>query len=359
MDGFDVYTDFLLANKGLASATLVSSVTDGKVSHDSITRFLASQEMGEKDLWLRSKRMVREFETADGCIIFDDTVIAKPSMDENEIVCWHYDHNEGRNIKGIGLLSAFYWTEKDGATVRIPIGYRIIAKTEEYTDKKTGKKCRRSPKSKNEMMHEMVEMAIRNEVKFSYVLADSWFCSSDNMRFINGKGKKFIFEVKSNRLVATALDDRNNGNWKNAGEVGLPKDSPVAAWLKECDVPVLLFRQTFENKGGSTGERILATNELDLTGSRIAALYKRRWSVEEYHQSLKQNASIGKSPAHTVRTQGNHIFLAICAFLKLERAKLLTSLNHFAIKAKLSVAAVKAAMNEWRLLYADEMPISA
>ena len=52
---------------------------------------------------------------------------------------------------------------------------------------------------------------------------------------------------------------------------------------------------------GSISQRFLVTNELTLTDEQFGTLYKKRWGVEEYHKSLKQNESIGSSPAHTER----------------------------------------------------------
>ena len=122
-------------------------------------------------------------------------------MDENEIVFWHWDHKENRSVKGINLLSAFYTTTtKEGEPpLRVPIGYKIITKTEKYIDKKDNKEKRKSVKTKNELMQQMISVAITNRVKFGYILADSWFALSDNMRFINKQGKIFIFEMKENR----------------------------------------------------------------------------------------------------------------------------------------------------------------
>jgi len=39
--------------------------------------------------------------------------------------------------------------------------------------------------------------------------------------------------------------------------------------------------------------------------------YKKRWKVEVFHKSLKSNASLAKSPTRTLRTQSNHVFMAI------------------------------------------------
>jgi hypothetical protein len=43
--------------------------------------------------------------------------------------------------------------------------------------------------------------------------------------------------------------------------------------------------------------------------------------VEPYHKSLKQNASLEKSPTQTVTSQTNHFFAAVCGFIKLEMLK--------------------------------------
>ena len=44
----------------------------------------------------------------DGVLIFDDTVEEKAWMDENDLICQHYDHCAGRNIKGINMLNCLY-----------------------------------------------------------------------------------------------------------------------------------------------------------------------------------------------------------------------------------------------------------
>lgn len=36
-----------------------------------------------------------------GVLIVDDSIAEKPYTDENDIVCWHYDHAKDRTIKGI------------------------------------------------------------------------------------------------------------------------------------------------------------------------------------------------------------------------------------------------------------------
>jgi len=121
------------------------------------------------------------------------------------------------------------------------------------------------------------------------------------------------------------------------------------------EFPVLLTKQVFTNKDQSTGVRFLISNDFSLSEDDFTTLYKKRWSVEEYHKSLKQNAAIAKSPTRTVRTQSNHIFASIMAYVKLEKLKLSSKLNHFAMKAKIYLAANKAAFKELGKLKAKAM----
>ncbi len=200
--------------------------------------------------------------------------------------------------------------------------------------------------TRNEMIRQMISQQIKNRVPFKYVLASSWFASNDNMRFTGFRGKCFIFDMKENRLAVTDESARNQGLWQNISQLEMPENIPAKVWLKDLDFPVLLVKQVFINKDQSTGTRFLVSNDFTLSGDQFATLYKKRWSVEEYHKSIKQNASIGSSPARSIKAQGNHLFASIFAFVKLEKIKLSKNLNHFAIKAKLYMAAVKVAFSE-------------
>jgi IS4 transposase len=92
------------------------------------------------------------------------------------------------------------------------------------------------------------------------------------------------------------------------------------------------------------------SSDVTLDHERLTTIYQRRWKVEEYHKSLKSNASLAKSPTKTIRTQSNHCFAAIYAFVKLERLKMATSMNHFALRSRMYLKAVQAAFRELQSL---------
>lgn len=346
-DILDLYTDYLLSSSGQTSATGLSRLVDGAISHDSITRFLSCNDFGSKELWQKVKPMIRQYEKDEGCLIFDDTIVEKPYTDENDMISWHWDHSKNRSIKGINLLNAFYHTPiSEEEDLRIPVGFEIVLKTIRFCDVKTKKEKRKSPITKNEMMQSMISQSIHNQLKFKYILADSWFASSENMRFIQKKNKFFIFDMKTNRQTVLSEEDRNSGRWKRIDELGIPDNTPTKVWLKDLEFPVLLIKQVLKNKNQSTGVRFLVSNDFDLSDDDFTTLYKKRWSVEEYHKSLKQNTAIAKSPTRTLVTQRNHIFASILAYVKMEKIRLAYKSNHFAMNSKIQLATVKTAFNE-------------
>ena len=127
----DLYTDYLLSSSGKTTATGLSQFLDGDLSHDKISRLLSGNDFTSKDLWHQVKSLVRSHETEDACLIFDDTIIGKPYMDENGIICWRRDHSKGRNEKGINLLTSFYHSQGINApeALRIPVSYECVKKT--------------------------------------------------------------------------------------------------------------------------------------------------------------------------------------------------------------------------------------
>ncbi|MCK4730581.1 MAG: transposase [Candidatus Aenigmarchaeota archaeon] len=338
----DLYTDHLMTCPRYATATGLSATLDNEIKHDKVTQFLASDDFNSQQLWLLVKPTLRKTENEDGVIIFDDTISKKPYTDENKIICWHFDHSKGISVKGINILTGLY--HNDGAT--IPISYNIIEKPTEYTDPKTGKLKRKSEKTKNELFREMIVTSLGNTIKFKYVLADIWFCSSENIEFIKDNDKEFIMGIKSNRLTALSEQDKKEGKFLHLRDIAIEENTARKVYLKGVKFPVLVTKQVFTNKDESTGILYLVCSNLNLEASEINTIYQKRWKVEEYHKSIKSNTALEKSPTKTVRTQSNHIFASLYAFFKFERLRIKTNLNHFALKAKIYLKAAKAAFGE-------------
>jgi hypothetical protein len=52
----------------------LSGLVDNAISHDPVTRFLSQQDCTSKELGKVIKKTVREIETGEGVLIFDDTL---------------------------------------------------------------------------------------------------------------------------------------------------------------------------------------------------------------------------------------------------------------------------------------------
>jgi hypothetical protein len=301
----------LICNAGsYATATGLSAMMEGNVSHDQITRFLSGETQHSKDLWLKVKSVVRELEAEDGVLIFDDSIAEKEWTDESDLICWHYDHCKNRNVKGINLLSALYYAND----VSIPVAFELITKPERLD--KNGVLKRKSEKTKNALLREMLEVNVRNQLKFLYVLIDNWFASQETFEHILKHEKHFVAALKSNRLVALSLEDKKEGRFVHVNELELSDKQAVRGYLKGFDDEVLFVRRIFKNKDGSTGRLDLVCSDLTCDGQQVATIYEKRWKVEEYHKSLKSNLGLTKSPTRTMTTQNNHVFMSLYGFFK-------------------------------------------
>jgi len=345
----DLYTDYLISSFGLTTATGLSTLLGDTVSHDQISRFLGKSDFTSADLWRLVKPSARQIQREDGVLIVDDSVEAKPYTDESELNCWHWDHTIGRSVKGFNILTCLYYSQE----VALPVAFELIKKPDFVTDKKTGKSKRVARLTKNELYRQMLATCVANQLPFRYVLNDSWFASAENMVYIKETlHKEFVMPLKENRKVTQAAPNTPNRQFAQVSSIDLEANTLMTVWLEDVDFPLLLVKQVFTNEDGSEGIVYLVTADTTLTVDQIIALYQKRWKVEEYHKSLKSNLSFAKSPTKTVRTQSNHIFTCLVAFVKMECLRIHTNLNHFAIKAQLYRAALASAFRELQILRA-------
>jgi len=338
----DLYSDYLITSFGQATATGLSRLV-ADLSHDQVTRFLNGKELADKDLWHIIKPQVRRIQSEDAVLILDDTVQEKPYTDESELINWHFDHTVNRSVKGVNLLSALYFSHN----VSLPVSLHLVLKTERFTDPKTGKERWQSPVTKNEIARQMIACVRQKQIPFRYVLADTWFSSADNMVYIKNTARKdFILPLKTNRNVFLAEPSQKAGKPVTLTSLDFEADTVRALWLEGVPFPVLVARQIFKNENGTEGILYLCSSDLTLSASFLATLYQKRWKVEEYHKSLKSNAAFAKSPTWRIRSQSNHFFASVVAYVKLEICRGGTSLNHFAQKAKLYQAAIVSAYKQ-------------
>ena len=147
----DIYTDYLISSTGQASATGLSRLYDGAISHDQVTRLLTNSYLDSKDLWAKSKALIRANEQSQSVndfavLIVDDSILEKAYTDQNAMISTHWDHSEHRYVNGLNFVSLLY---QSGA-LSLPIAAVLIEKTVSEYNAKSGKYHFKSPFTKNE-----------------------------------------------------------------------------------------------------------------------------------------------------------------------------------------------------------------
>ena len=78
----ELYSDYLISSFSYTTATGLSGMLDGSISHDKVTRFLGSESFDAKTLLKRVKPLVRKYEQDDGVLVVDETIVEKLYTDK-------------------------------------------------------------------------------------------------------------------------------------------------------------------------------------------------------------------------------------------------------------------------------------
>jgi hypothetical protein len=232
-------------------------------------------------------------------------------------------------VKGLNFVSLLYQL----GPLALPIGATLIEKTVREWDVKKLKYTFKSEFTKNEYLQQMLSTAQPRggpqQVQYRYLLADSWYASADNMNHVLSLKHHFLFALEASRTVALSEMARCQGQFQALDALTFPDKAVLTVYLRSVKQAVLVAKQVFTNKGGgpphgSQGTLYLVSSDTTLDYEQLTKIYpggapQRRWKVEEYHKSLKQNTSMGKSPTKTPDTQANHFFASILAYIKPRR----------------------------------------
>ena len=152
--------------------------------------------------------------------------------------------------------------------------------------------------------------------------------------------------------MALSAAARAAGHFQSVQSLVFPDMQPVRVYLRAVQQAVFVTKQVFAKQDVSQGILCLVSSDTDLDQARLTTIYQRRWKVEEYHKSLKQNASMGKAPTKTLATQATHFFAAVLAYTKREVLKLKCGIGHFRFKAQFYTVGLKAMYQQLALLRA-------
>lgn len=290
----ELYCAFLQVTSQKYSATGLSEVSPIELSHDAVSRWLENTSFQPKDIWEAAKKEVLG---AEGIIIADDVVLDKSRSDQIELTAWQYSGTEHKVLKGIGVLN-FLWKKEDDSTT--PMDYRI------YHPPGDGK-------TKNDHFRDMLGLAKERKVKPAAVVADTWYSSLDNLKYVRDLGWIWVMGLRKNRYV-------------NRGEK-----------LEHVEIPEEGLYLHLRGYGWATVYRFVASNSrIDYIGTnmenptreKVEALVKDRWSIEVFHRELKQTCGIARCQSQHGRAQRNHIGLSVLSWMRKDQIR---RLNHISL----------------------------
>lgn len=293
----DLYCSFLKVTSQRYSSLALSEVSPVELSHDSISRWLEEAHIKPKDIWSEAKEFVLKND-GNGVIVADETVLNKSRSNKIKLVRWQYSGTVHDVVKGIGMLN-FLWVDNNNQVC--PMDFRI------WEPKEDGL-------TKNDHFRELLKLSKRRGVKPMAVVADSWYSSLDNCKYIRDLGWNWVMGLRKNRII-------NRGEKLENIEVS---KSGTRVHLRGYGF-ITIFR--FVAKNGRTD--YFGTNIESPTRENITSLVRKRWEIEVFHRELKQTCGLEESQARTSRSQRNHIVLSVLSWIKKQEVRRTQNLTFY------------------------------
>jgi Transposase DDE domain len=309
----EIYGQYLLNTQINYTCTNLADHVE-KLSHDSVHRFLKDSQLSPHLVWHRVKDQI--VFSKSGCLLFDDTVLEKIFSFKIEAVRRQYSGNKHGIINGIGVVNCVYFNpETEQYWV---LDFRVF---DPDTDGKT----------KIDHVFDMLKLVHERAVLYRYALMDSWYATTDLMKFFIQNERIFYCPVKKNRKV-----DESGGelpyvqacqlDWS---EQDLVKGKTVKLHGFPMDTKVKLFRVEVS----SDRTEHLVTNDCTQSSTAAARLESaQRWKIEQFHREEKQLTGIAKCQCRKNRSQRNHICAAVLVWVRL---------NEMAHQAQMTVYQIK------------------
>ena len=117
----------------------------------------------------------------------------------------------------------------------------------------------------------------KNQIKYTYIVADLWFASADNMKFIHQDlEKKFVMPIKSNRKIRLleegekfSIEDQGSKTFQPVESFELKEDTAFRAEIVGIPFEVRLIKHIYRNKDGTEATIFLITNDLEIGRAHV------------------------------------------------------------------------------------------
>jgi DDE superfamily endonuclease len=187
------YIEYLIATPKNYTCTNLADHLQGEqyISHDAISDYLKTENLTPVGLWKTVETLIENKE--DDYFILDDSVQDKRYSHKIELVKNQYSGAVGGLVKGIGIVNLLHSSgEKNDF---YPVDYRIYSPDEDG-------------KTKHKHFQEMLLHAKEEKgIKAKTILFDTWYASTENLKFIIRLEMYFVTTIASNRVVSLSKEE--------------------------------------------------------------------------------------------------------------------------------------------------------
>jgi hypothetical protein len=293
------YCQYLLSSQVNYTLTNLAEHLDS-FSHDTVNRYLKGEKLSPRLLFEQVEPLLERDPGA--YLIFDDTVLDKSSGPEIEPARHQYSGNEGRVIRGIGVVSCVYvnpTTEHFWV-----IDYRIFDPEGDGL-------------TKIDHVRAMLGSVEHRRLPYSTVLMDTWYATKELMMLVEKEGKTFYCPLKVNRQVD---DSGGHGSYRRVdslewSEAELERGKKVKVKGFPGDYKLKLFRVVVNTHRTEW----IVTNDLTQDSTHDAQkACGVRWRIEQLHREAKQLTGIERCQCRSGRIQRNHIACSLLVWSRLK-----------------------------------------
>jgi len=308
------YCQFLLSSQINYTLTYFADHHQG-FSHDVINQYLRQEKMTPRLLWENVQPEI--ISSANGYVLFDDTVVDKNYSHCIELVRRQWSGNAKRVIKGIGVVTCVY--VNPDINDFWAVDYRLYAPQDDG-------------KSKLDHVKEMLlNLTYQKSLSFTTVLMDSWYATRPLMMSIERLGKFYVCPLKDNRQVDDSEGQQpycrvDSLAWSETeqqhGKLIHIKSFPKGHRVK-------LFRLVLSPQRTD----YVVTNDLSQDATEaVQQVSGLRWKIEQFHRETKQVTGIEDCQCRKARIQRNHIACAMLVWAKLKQVARQTGQTIYQVK---------------------------
>jgi hypothetical protein len=278
----------------------------GRFSHDAATRYLVRDRIRPSTLFAHvAEDLVR---SAQGYLVFDDSVLDKNYSREIEGVYRQYSGNEHRVIRGIGLVSCVY--------VNPEINRYWVIDYRFYDPDLDG---HTKLEHVSEMFNVCVQKCQQGRLDFRAVLMDTWYATTRLMVQIHRSGSLFYCPIRSNRAVREVGGEDKHPYQKVEDLAWSLEESDTGKPVHLRGFPQNLDLKLFRVVCSTADTDDIVTN--DVTPQQTQAVQQVqgfRWKVEQFYREGKQLTGLEACQCRSRRAQRNHIGCALLVWTRLK-----------------------------------------